>query len=388
MLAAAIGSIFVLVALSIMLMIQRSDRKLGDRYEQMNDLYAVRLVLDRTFNRLLMSEQPVPAPPQGSGITPHDWVRQLRETDPDSLGPERILLDNDPRLSGFAVQRRNDSAAGLIASPQRLEVVLTDSPVPSRRAEVVARAVESDVARSVDARRRASDAARGVREGTNRDSIGGGGGASRTNTPGGASRTNTPGGADRTNTPGGADRPDNRAAPSNDGPARGAGPAQEPGAIPGAPSPLDITLRSVRGVFELRPQPGATLDGAGRPRSWELWWMPLPRVGSTWDEVEPAPELDPPFRIASHIRYLHWRIYRDRAWLNSVRATVPPELPAYIEAEIETTAGLSDRWLFEVTYAFGPELPRRTDAAPGAGGADDRRSGASPRVTGGGAAKP
>lgn len=363
LLAASIGSVIVLAVLSIVWLVQTTDRRLNHRYEQMGDLRAARLVMSRTFTRLLVSSQPPPAMAPGEG-TGQRWadIKRKRDTDPDAFGPDRISLTPDPSLASMVMERAGPDARRI--TPQRLEVVLTDPPVPSPRAKAASDAAVAAIL-TADASRR-SGAQRRPESESRRDRASGATGEGERG-PGARGSGARAAGAQAPRTP-------PREAKGGDR----AGPARDAAADTAPPEETDMAVRSVRGAFELRPDP---LARPGEP-SWELWWVSLPRLGQAPGEVELAPVLDEPFRVASHIRYLSWRFYRDRDWMHEVHAAISDELPAYVEVEIETTAGLRDKWLFEISFARGPELRRRSvggpnDASSPGSGPDRSGSGAS-----------
>ena len=128
-------------------------------------------------------------------------------------------------------------------------------------------------------------------------------------------------------------------------------------------------VRAVRGALELRPQ---ALDakerrrfadqGEDAPVAWEMWWVPLPPRESanspppTFDEVASAGE---PYRVASNLRYVKWTVFHERQRKQAHSATWHGQMPAYIELAVETTAGLTANWMFELDWSRGPEVPPR-----------------------------
>lgn len=131
-------------------------------------------------------------------------------------------------------------------------------------------------------------------------------------------------------------------------------------------------VRAVRGAIEFHPQGRRAAQGrledlkraSGEtfetPTLWEMWWVPLPPRGDTIDD-EPPPAalagLDEAYLIASNIRFARFTAFDDREKKLRFAAARRQELPAYIELEIETGAGLGVHWMFETSGASGPEVP-------------------------------
>lgn len=307
LLAAALGAIIVVVAAGLMWSIQSTDRRLEVRYRQLAEIRGVRLTMERTFGSLLMSEQPIPNPPREQTTTTRwDHLKSLRRQSSEEIPPDRLRLGIVP----------GGVAPGLDVPLQRLEVVLSDPPVPSPRAQAAADAMVEQLLSASTSRRTSG------RSETPADPR-----------PQGSGKESTEGDS-RRQASGEAERLAEQALPDEE---------------------ADFAVRASRGAFELRP---SLTDATGQ--SLELWWVPLARVGSRPDELDAAPVLDVPYRIARELRTMRWRVFRERQWSGDLAATWAEELPAYIEIELETTAGLTAKWLFEVGYARGPELRRRT----------------------------
>lgn len=310
LLAAALGSIVVLVAAGLMWSISATDRRLEVRYRQLAEIRGVRLTMERAFGSLLMSEQPIPNPPREQTNTLRwDHLKSLRQRGSEEIPPDRLRLG----VSGGGV------APGLDVPLQRLEIVLTDPPVPSPKAQAAADAMVNQLLSASTSRR----SSRRTPESGDAKA-------------GGDDRNRREGDA-RTPGQGEADRLAEQAAQEED---------------------ADFAVRATRGAFELRPGMGDEVDS-----SLELWWVPLPRVGTSPDEVDAMSVLDEPYRIAKELRSMRWRVFRERVWHNELAATWSEELPAYIEVDVVTTGGLTANWLFEVGYARGPELRRRSTPA-------------------------
>lgn len=311
-LAAAIGAVVALVALGMFMGIERTDRVLAVRHEQSADLARTRLVTQRAFLNLLMSaHRPPPrrASPANRSSTPPPPAEPERELTP------RLILDADERLLGLRMTRQDDTRDFAI---QRLELVLSDSPVPDNSRDVWAWVLAE--------------------------------GASR----GPSFPTSTP-----------------AATPVSEGEAEE---AQAPvRAVRGAFEFWPQDTRGEQGRLEdLRRTLG---DNPETPILWELWWVPLPPRPEFIDDPPPLapPILGQPYLIASNLRYARWTFYDDREKKVRHIAAVRQNLPAYVELVIETGSGLKSEFMFEIDSATGLEAVQRppepsTTSPTGGGG--------------------
>jgi hypothetical protein len=154
--------------------------------------------------------------------------------------------------------------------------------------------------------------------------------------------------------------------------------------------------RAIRGAFELRPmvvtgsdgRPKAKLLENGNPL-WDLFWVPLPPrpaefAGSPEEllqyeelrrEAERTGSLGDEFKIASDIAWMRWQMFQDRVRRLEYAGTTWSELPAYVELEIETANGMTGNWLFEVSADQGLETPAE-EGEPDRSGTGSRAAGA------------
>lgn len=308
-LAASIGAALVVIALMMLMGMERTSRLLSVRAEQGSDLAKVRLVMQRTTLSFLVAPNPVRPRPAATPARPVDPNAPPEPTPAERILTPRIILEADPRLAGLRMTRRDDPE---VYGVQRLEVVLMDSPVPE----------------------------------SPRDFWGWAEGSMR--------------------------RVDQ---PSGEG-----GPGVEEALADEAQAPV----RAVRGAFEFWPQIGRgaqrdleairELDGWGveKPLLWELWWVPLQPRGEYLDDPPPPPlMLGDAYLIARNIRYARWTFFDDREHKVAFETALRQGLPAFVELEVETGAGLRSQFMFETDWAIGPETARPTpppSTPEGAGG--------------------
>lgn len=149
----------------------------------------------------------------------------------------------------------------------------------------------------------------------------------------------------------------------------------------------ESSSRVIRGALELRPQ--RTRSRTARAEApeqvlWELWWVPLaPRRDVEPDAPAPSPIGDA-YLVASDIAYLQYRMFDDRTRKTNFAAAFMQDIPAYVEVEVETARGLKANWLFEVSWSIGNELPPEQAAGASADGAskDGGKAGSDPKAGG------
>ncbi len=385
-LASVIGAIVLMAALSLVMTLERTQRTVSTRANESAQLQRARLVMQRAFGSILVS---APAPTRTTvatavatdATTPaaaasgQDVSRELDastrgrrapgeaaqrgpgdargsasaagtasqgSSDAKSSGsadgnplqpmirppddaPPRIILHHDELVSPYTMTLKEADGIVLAIAPQRLELVLIEPPVPTQQhdAFVLARAVRLETQR------------RGISH----------------------------------------ERVEEEEAEIIGEPTVPEVPAEE--GADAEPSE-DWGIRAVRGAFELIPkedkQGRLMLDDLGNPKAWELWWVPLaPR--HTIEEVREmgraraileASSYGEPFRIATDLASCRFRMFDDRIRKEEFQATIQNQLPAYVEVDIATIGGLSASWLFEISWATGPETrPRVEDTASG-----------------------
>ena len=153
MLAASLASLVVLGCLAGFFAVERTDQALAARFEQANDMARLQKVMQRTFSTLIVTPQAPDEETLASQATGSDQAAQTENTAPtnsptatdadgqiqavdlsaeQALRP-RLLLeqDSDPMLSSLVSKASYKAGGGgsSIASPQRLEVVLSSVPI-------------------------------------------------------------------------------------------------------------------------------------------------------------------------------------------------------------------------------------------------------------------
>lgn len=329
MLASLIGAMVMALCAMLLFSGNRTEVMLAARAEQTADLGRIRVVLQRTFSSLLMvklkQENRTAATKPGTGSVPGAKT----PSDESPLTP-RLRLEGDPDLLGLFMAPRSLTISTPSVHPQRLEVVLTDSPVPQSDTGEAA-------LRSLGVRSRLGQRAK---------------------------------------------KPSAAAEASNPESSGGDGASGVNGATPDAQSTQladesQTTVRAVRGAFEFWPEQlesergvrdalGSFNPDGETPVLWEMWWVPLPPRGEHVDDADP-PQVLPlgrPYLIAKNIRFARWVAFKDREHKVVLDASIPKDLPAYVEFQVETAAGLRSEWMFEIGWAMGPEAPSPPVPAP------------------------
>ncbi len=435
MLAASIGTMVVFACLGMFFLMSRTDKAMEARAAEQADLERLRVVMERSFSTLLMSDEPrMSRPGEVPVATPVDDVQAVirnakpgaggaagaaagkagsgdkggagaaggtdrfgqtdrfasgdrfgadksgagsggagKSGDANKLGPgqfasdaadadakgadsknaaqrqpppARLFLTTDALAVGTMELRPVAGEQPLPAeSPQRLELVLYQSPVPSDGIDPVEAALTSVRHKRTPAPR-SSDAPRD-----------------------------------------GGKSPDSPSNPSTATPTA----ADQAAVI----DTLSAPARSVRGAFEVRPQPRrvpGVPEGQYLPENfreptglWQVWWVPLPRLGSDGlPEVVDyndnpnalADSMARPFLVASNLKYIKWTVFHRRERKAELSSIWSSDLPAYVEVQAETGAGLAVNWMFEIDWAVGPEVAHQpvtpASANQAADGAKDK----------------
>jgi type II secretory pathway component PulJ len=348
-LATVISTTVAGVCLGLFIFFDRTDARLQDRFVQNDQLSRLHLVSERAFGKLLMAEKPASLREAEQRLrNPNDKGAGLDSTDgtqnPDDLASrarsreKRLDFKNNAELEGIRAQipprldlalqpeSRVDlpverDATGDFAAiraqrfttvPQRLELVVSQSPVPTASPlddpEALMARVQKQRAREKQQLRRMLAVGESVGGADNGD----------------------PGGVEDFN--------------------------------------FDTPMRALRGAFELHPMVPTGSGMSPEARGWEVWWVPLPPEAGPDEELDTeAPAPDEPFLVASDIAFIEWKVFQGRERRTEYVARLNDEIPAYVEVEVETIGGLRANWLFELQWTFGHESrPTNPPAAPGA----------------------
>lgn len=327
-LAVLIGGIILMATTGVFNALDRADRTLKARSEQASQLNRLHTVMRRTFVNLAMSSRPMPRQRPASSAAP--------------APADRTPVADNP---GRPAPPRPDPAAD--APPEPPRVILTED-------------------------RRVSGTAMRKMEGT-------GLGSSSSPTVWPPQRLEVVLG-----------RPP---VPIRQGPSDHAR-TVFPEASVGRDDPTDERIAGAklsRGIFELTPvEPGARGPGNSPARSittWSLWWRPLPPSAAAGSGPEGGSvrdlDLPPPTLIVTDLTYLRWQFFDDRERKTEFATAYVNGLPAYVELEVQTAAGLWANWLFEVDFIMSSEEEASVpDASPAPG------SGVRPVRPPGGATRP
>lgn len=378
-LATAIGGMVILVSLSLLVSMEKLERPLAVRQQELADLHRTRTVIQRAISSLVMSDTTAPVNPN-QRRTNNSTTTDQATTDEKSAfeataeatankqqqqqrPPARLLLEadqtDDLKSALQAVGVPMDSAVGI----QRLELVVDSAPIaPNFRAEL-GDAIAATYSRNSS----------GLTSSSNKSSNSTSGGSGLGLNSSGASAPST-----MTNRDAMGARSGNNRRSRNLG--RGQGNSNQTSAQAG----------SLRGAFEIRPMvtPENEFDRRnGKPVLYELWWTPLPsakdtsKLGAATNAPVNQKEDDPrtvyawgePVLLANNLVKCRWKLFSSGEQRTAHNAVWERELPAYVEFEIQTKTGLYENWMFEVSWSKGPELV--TSATDGTGAAGDGAGG-------------
>jgi hypothetical protein len=305
----------MLLAMGLLGLMNRSTVSIADKADQAAQMHRARLILSRAFSQILTA-----SPQRSQAQQPPDANAQQRARGAQGVGldPDEVLdtdpaprfwLDFDPVHTTTRMPFQGADGLPAATAPQRIEIVLADSPVPSEITDsfVQARRIRQDAERRGMYRPKSgTDAAI-------------------------------------------------EAIPDQD--------------VPDEEAEND-DVRAFRGAFELRSQPvpeALSRRSERRAQRWELWWTPL----SPTSEASAIRERFTlggggaqagAFRVATDITAFRVRVFENRVWKDRYASLTSNQLPAYIEVDITMAAGTSAHWLFEIGWAVGPEV-RQTQSS-------------------------
>ncbi len=357
-LASVIGLVIVGVCAAMLTTLERADRLLEVRAGQSGDLQRIHRVMQRMAGSLLLSGDAAASRRRTSTTAvaaPESDAEPT--TEPGAIKPPpRFILMTDPALGGVMMSRRVSRGPVAALMPQRLEIVLTDPPVPSpsRTLEILERARPGITAEDLEQRLETDDP-----------------------------QTQDAGSARAGTSPSGSGMADTFDEDLTEAPLRATRGAMVFVLAEGS--------RAQQRLVAIREQ-GET-PGSGELSSaplFDLWWVPLPpRPPEGWEAgidraYGPGPDS---YKIASDIRFARWQVFSKRERKTEVMVTTENEIPAFIELEIEMGSGLWSNWMFEVpTPARGAEAVPATTGETTPASSDKSASSSAPAPRAGTAA--
>lgn len=410
-LAAVLGSIVVLAALSIFASLDNAQKLGEETFEHANSSALTHEAVRNAIQNLLMSN--TVAPPrnaQGERIRPgQDGTTPPpvdTPPDPRDLERPRLLLEFD--LSQPPVMVDPSSQNGELMRPQRLEVTLRSRPVyvfGVEREESIEELQDllpptGEIGDPDFGTPPIDEAAANAGAGTT-------GAGTDGSTPDDRRGGSRPGrGHDR-------DRP-RRGDPDRNDPAGAAGGGD--GAQPrsraeerreerdrarGAAIAPDVTTElvpGIRGAFEFEFDPGVAAGGLEAEPGWVLWWRQLYPVVEAPVDMDPLPgQRVGAVRLMGNIASASWKVlYTKKAGAGQVTeperlsehaAVWADDLPSYFELDILSNTGDHHQWTFEVGWGVSAEPGSvQTVSGSAAGVAGAAAAGAAGAGTGTGAA--
>ncbi|MBX3362608.1 MAG: hypothetical protein KF705_14390 [Phycisphaeraceae bacterium] len=343
MLAASLGALVLVGILGVAALVDRSETGSSTRLARTSELEQAQTVIRRALGSLAMAGGSAPMQQQGRQGSQNSTAPAA--TTPTYTPTPRLVLapmDIDP----FAAAAMGEEISGLRAGPQRVQFALTMLPLPER----------------------AFVAPTGLLSGGMGMSVG--------------------------------TAPSSRSASE-----REEEPPIEEETGEGESAESSEMVPIFWGALELTPPD--LLSESPEQEGWTLWWRqiaqpPNPTAGLETFAAQPPriadPRMDPSaVALVRGIASCKWSVYKGRELLPAHAATYSSELPAYMQLEIRTVAGVYANWMFELGWATVQEpsqVAAARDAArlregqgQGGGGAGEGRGGAGGQG-GGGIARP
>lgn len=385
-LATALGAMVIVVCLALLTSMERLERPLAVRQQELADLHRARTVIQRAMSSLVMSDTTQPVNPNArrtvgasTASTDESNAKSAFEATAEATAskqqqqarpPARLLLEADESDELKAMLQQVGVPSDSAGSIQRMEVVVDTPPIaPSFRAEL------GDVIATTYAQNKAA--------------------AGKTATPSSglsnSAALSTQAGAVQNSAGGsGSNRGTALRNRLNSATQTGAASGNRRSRTLNANSASTAKSGSLRGAFEIRPMlttANAEARREGRPVLYELWWSPLPAAKDTSksrplsansSEAANQPIDDPrtleawgePVLLADNLVKCRWQFFSTGEKRSAHSAVWDKELPAYVEFELQTKTGLYANWMFEIGWSKGPELATTTTDAASGGGVD------------------
>jgi hypothetical protein len=413
-LATSMGVMVIVVALALMQSMERMEKPLAVRQQELADLHRARLVMQRALAGLVMSDTTAPVNPNtrrnsSQTTTSDEAAKSAFEASEEAFKsrnprpPARLLLEPDTSAELRAMLVDVGLPADEAQKLQRLEIVIDSPPIaPQFRAEL------ADALAQFQSQAQTQFGAENVASLQSSPNVSP---TSAAQSPAAGAASDGPRAA-----PSGA-LSRNAAARSERASALRERFASATGSATGDNPQADGVRRdalsllgkgdsakqgALRGCFEIRPMLTAdarALRAQGKPVMYELWWRPMPAAvetkrkasaqtaSPTTNPAEPAAtdpsaegELetkvtDPrqlyawgePVLLADNLVKCNWKLYSEGQRRPAHHAVWEKELPAYVEFELQTRTGLYANWMFEIGWTKGPELASRAGGGPGGG---------------------
>ena len=393
-LATALGAMVIMVCVALLRSMERLERPLAIRQQELADLHRARTVIQRAMSTLVMSDTTPPVNPNArrtansstsSTSTEDRDAKSAFETTAEATAskqqqlarpPARLLLEPDQSDELKAMLQQVGVPVDSAGSIQRMEVVIDTPPIaPTFRAEL------GDVIAATYSQNKAAS-------GKTATSSTGLSNSSTLSTSNAAANSSSASGTSTSGLASGSARGTALRNRLNN--------AVQSGAASGNRRALSLNGNSgaaksgsLRGAFEIRPMlTDANLEArrGGNPVLYELWWSPLPAAKDTsktsalsanssaattaaLDDPRTVEAWGEPVLLADNLVKCRWQFFSTGEKRSAHSAVWDKELPAYVEFEIQTKTGLYENWMFEIGWSKGPELA--TTAAEPVGGVVD-----------------
>ncbi len=370
-LAAVLGSMVVLVAVSVFSSLETADRVGQEAFDDSLSEALAHEAITKAVGGLAMSNStPPPRNAEGNRMGRDRSEERPEPPTDDDREPERprLLLELDDALPPVMPDTESNNAG--LMHPQRLEVALRTRPLFVFGVERGMSVEElADFGYPVDGDR--AD----VAVTTTDDPA----------TDGPAARDPANPGDDTRPAVGAADTGDDlrsnrnrrRSLSARRGPAGGPDNADldrsngEPrdGSSPRSESDDRVTtelVQGVRGAFEFKFDPGVEAGGREQHPGWVLWWRQIyPVVDAPFDLEPTSGQRVGQTRLMGNIASATWRaLYTKKSGANQGNdaerlrehsAVWSDDLPGYIELEIHTNSGIRHEWTFEIGWGLSGE---------------------------------
>lgn len=390
-LATALGAMVILVCVALLRSMERLERPLATRQQELADLHRARTVIQRAMSTLVMSDSTPPVNPNArrttnsstsSTSTDSADAKSAFETTAEATAskqqqlarpPARLLLEADQSDELKAMLQQVGIPVDSAGSIQRMEVVIDTPPIaPTFRAEL-GDVIAATYAQNKTASGKTATSSTGL---SNSSALSTTNAAANSSSSSGTSASGSARGTALRNR-------------LNNAVQSGAATGNRRALSLNGNSSSTAKSGSLRGAFEIRPMlTDANLEArrGGNPVLYELWWSPLPAAKDTSKTTalsanSSAPTTatieDPrtveawgePVLLADNLVKCRWQFFSTGEKRSAHSAVWDKELPAYVEFEIQTKTGLYENWMFEIGWSKGPELA--TTAAEASGGGVD-----------------